>query len=69
MYVGQVDPQGLLSYYTIVGKGGPTYYPSYVRRGVFFRKKLPARDFRSAWLDIMGPIYKRDVARAIRKFK
>ncbi len=65
---GPVDPQGLLSYWTITGQGGYRFYPSYVRHGEGFMKKIGARDFVAGWKDDLAPIYTNDVAIALRKF-
>lgn len=64
---GPVQPQGLLSFWNLTGQGGFLFYPSYVRRGVFFKRKMPPRDFVATWRATMAPTYVKDVAKAIRK--
>ncbi len=68
-YRGGIDPQGLASYWAVTGQGGPQLYPSYVRVGNFFGRKLAPRDFRAAWFEYFVPIYKRDAGNAVRNFK
>jgi len=65
---GPVQPQGLLSYWTITGQGGFRFYPSYVRRGILFKIKVPKRDFVAGWRNEIAPIYIADMGRAMRKF-
>ena len=67
-YRGGVEPQGITSYWNLIGKGGLPYYPSYVIRGVSFKRKIAKRDFMAAWRETMAPMYRRDVAIALRKF-
>ena len=64
---GPVDPQGLLSYWTITGQGGYRFYPSYVRHGEGFMKRIGARDFVAGRKDDLAPVYTEDVATALRK--
>ena len=66
---GPVDPQGLLSYWTITGQGGHRFYPSYVKRGEGFMKTTGARDFVAGWRADLTPIYIKDVSIALRKFR
>ena len=68
-YRGGVVPQGLASYWAITGQGGPGLYPSYVRVGNFFGRKVGARDFRAGWLAHFVPIYTRDAGKAVRNFR
>ena len=65
---GPVDPQGLLSYYALTGQGGYRFYPSYVRRGIIFKRAMPKRDFVAGWRDDLIPIYITDMSIAMRKF-
>ena len=68
-YRGGVTPQGLASYWAITGQGGKNFYPSYVRLGNLFGRKVEARDFRAGWLTHFVPIYTRDAGRAVRNFR
>ena len=65
---GPVQPQGLLSYWTIIGRGGYRFYPSYVRRGEGFMSGVGKRDFVAGWHEDLIPIYVTDVGIAVRKF-
>jgi hypothetical protein len=67
-YRGDIEPSGLLSYYSLVGKGGHRFYASYVKRGIFFNVKMDKRDFVAGWAEDITPIYVSDVSMAIRKF-
>lgn len=62
---GRTLPLGLRSF----AEGRFLYYPSYVRRGTFFRKKMEPRDFILAWANHFGPEYRKHMAAAIRNFK
>lgn len=69
-YGGGVIPKGLKAYWAMRWGRGPQYYPSYVRRGIFFKKHdLAPRDYRAAWWSHFVPRFTRDVGKAIRKFK
>ena len=68
-YRGGVTPQGLASYWALTGQGGRALYPSYVRVGNLFGRKVGARDFRAAWMAHFVPIYKRHAGRAVRNFR
>ncbi len=65
---GPIQPQGLLSYWTIIGSGGFRFYPSYVRHGAGFMKRVGKRDFVAGWREDIAPVYVKDVGIAIRKF-
>lgn len=66
-YQGQdVNPKGIFSYYYLTNQGGRAYYPSYVRRGIFFKKRGDDRDFKSVWAVDIGKKFRRDVARSVR---
>jgi len=58
---------GLRSYYDLTGKGGFTFYPSYVRRGIFFKKQLPERDFVAGWLDKFSQRFPDDIQKSVNK--
>ncbi len=65
---GPVQPQGLLSYWTIIGRGGYRFYPSYVRRGEGFMSGIGKRDFVAGWHEDLIPLYIVDMRTAVRKF-
>ena len=65
---GPIEPKGLLSYWTMIGKGGYRFYPSYVRHGEGFMKRIGKRDFVAGWKVNLEPGYIKDVAIALRKF-
>jgi len=67
LYAHGTTPQGLLSYYNITSQGGYEFYPSYVRRGIFFKRaRRPGYDFVSAWKDHLTSPFRRDVIVAIQ---
>lgn len=71
---GPVRPRGLFSFYYLrpqglSGQGGFTFYPSYVRRGIFFKIVMEPRDFVAGWREGLAPDYVHNVATAIRKFQ
>ena len=65
-YFGAITPKGIFSYYYLTSQGGRAYYPSYVRRGIFFKKRGDDRDFKSVWAVDIGNKFRRDVAGSVR---
>lgn len=61
----EAAPTGLRSF----ADGNFDYYPSYIRRGVIFKRKTTPRDFVAGWGVKMIPVYKRLVVGAIMDFK
>jgi len=60
---------GLQSYAYLMGKAeaGFRYYPAFVRRGIFFKKRGEPRDFLVSWHDRIGKVFKEDVNKEIKK--
>ena len=60
---------GLQSYAYLMGKAeaGFRYYPAFVRRGIFFKKRGEPRDFLASWHDKIGKLFKEDVNKEIKK--
>ena len=68
-YGNRVTPSGILSYSRLnQSRGNWDYYPSYVRRGVVFRGRMPARDFMAAIRMDVVPAFKKLTDDAIRTF-
>ncbi len=66
---GNVDPSGLRSFYDLISRAGKKWYPSYVRRGIFFRKTGAPRDYRLKWQETIYPMFKYIVGKAARALK
>lgn len=67
LYYGGVRPRGLLSYHELTGGGGFRFYPSYLRRGTFFRQRQAPRDFMMGWSGYLKPIFRKHVTQALRR--
>lgn len=68
-YGGGIEPSGLRSYYDLTSRGGKKWYPSYVMRGIFFRKTGAPRDYRLKWRETIYPMFKSIVGKAVRAFR
>jgi hypothetical protein len=65
--VGNTKFPGLQSYAYIKGSAQDKfkYYPAFVRRGIFFRKRAPGRDFLAGWHSVFKPKFAKDVKNKI----
>lgn len=59
-----------LQSYTSINQWHPKfleYYPAFVRRGIFFKKRTEGRDFLAEWHDQIGEQFEKDVRGWVKK--
>lgn len=71
LYFGGIPPKGLRSYSSLSpeGHGGFEFYPSYVRRGIFFKQNKAPRDFIAGWIKSLSGLFRQDLINTFRTLK